>query len=215
MRRRIVRALLGRRQFLPTHVAGSMPLGFGLGFATGHLRREPSKPRCFFALGFGLGFATPAEFRHDFDVLSFLCPRFGPGFATRDPRESGDMLESFYVLGFGLGFATSSVWALRLFWICFYAFGFGLGFATVTEVHMAAGAVPLFLCPRFRAGLCDIAVLWCIIALWALARFYALGFGLGFATTFTNEQGGSAQLFLCPRFRAGLCDPSCGMCGWR
>jgi hypothetical protein len=85
--------------------------------------------------------------------------------------------------------------------------------------------VPRFLCPRFRAGLCDLASTSgspCGVTI-----FYALGFGLGFAIAvvrgvraphppvsmpsvsgwalFGGEQTGHVLKFLCPRFRAGLC----------
>src|SRR5580704_7752523 len=110
----------------------------------------------------------------------FLCPRFGLGFAT----DVEDQLltvarRCFYALGFGLGFATPqqgrprqalcagvsmpsvSGWALRQ-----HAFDQS---RRQDEVSMpsvsgwalrpdrsAGGLLPLgFLCPRFRAGLCD------------------------------------------------------------
>jgi len=40
--------------------------------------------------------------------------------------------------------------------------------------------VVVFLCPRYRAGLCNTLTIWRIIA--ALVGFYALGIGLGFVT---------------------------------
>jgi hypothetical protein len=85
-----------------------------------------------------------------------------------------------------------------------------------------------FLCPRFRAGLCDLVntiatdannrVSMPSVSGWALrhtelllasqinACFYALGFGRGFATL--GLLTGGTLSFLCPRFRAGLCDVS-------
>src|SRR5208337_2928100 len=64
---------------------------------------------------------------------------------------------------------------------CFYALGFGLGFATTVLFWVDDAAVWLFLCPRFRAGLCDPSLIWSMLPCRGLG-FYALGFGLGFVT---------------------------------
>src|SRR5208337_3091294 len=64
---------------------------------------------------------------------------------------------------------------------CFYALGFGLGFATTVLFWVDDAAVWLFLCPRFRAGLCDPSLIWSMLPCRGLG-FYALGFGLGSVT---------------------------------
>ena len=46
---------------------------------------------------------------------------------------------------------------------------------------LRCGDASAFLCPRFRAGLCD-QLIGCIAATSDADGFYALGFGLGFAT---------------------------------
>ena len=61
----------------------------------------------------------------------------------------------------------------------------------------------MFLCPRYRAGLCDkLAGL-----RQQLNSFYALGIGLAFATALALAHAAPRHRpFLCPRYRAGLCD---------
>ena|SRR5271157_5006602 len=61
----------------------------------------------------------------------------------------------------------------------FYALGIGLGFATIDSLPGQHGPF-LFLCPRYRAGLCDINVR--VRRVIHKRGFYALGIGLGFAT---------------------------------
>ena len=61
----------------------------------------------------------------------------------------------------------------------FYALGIGLGFATYRNLHELQALGISFLCPRYRAGLCD-ALYFSIVD--RPGGFYALGIGLGFAT---------------------------------
>ena len=92
---------------------------------------------------------------------------------------------SFYALGIGLGFATGP-WprsACLRWWARFYAPVPG-GLCDVTMFVTMDLTREMFLCPPFRAGLCDDAV-----------------------NAFHNRN----LEFLCSRFRAGLCDtwPAC------
>ena len=154
---------------------------------------------------------------------STLCPRFRAGLCdltiTQSTQQALDTVSMPSVSGWALrheqgavqhsGFIVSmpsvSGWALRPARLACYpscmpfrCFGFGLGFAT-RGARMVYGSVPQvsmpsvsgwalhhrpagrrFLCPRFRAGLCDIRDM--------------------------RKSNACIGKFLCPRFRAGLCD---------
>ena len=86
--------------------------------------------------------------------------------------------------------------------VVFYALGIGLGFATWL-FYPAVFSVVEFLCPRYRAGLCDVPM----VITFRRSSFYALDIGLGFATSgCTTRWSARSKRFLCPRYRAGLCD---------
>src|ERR1035441_5583489 len=97
---------------------------------------------------------------------SFLCPHIGLGFATRLGFEYLGRHASFYALDIGLGFATHrrrvrrglrrpNLRAEGAAGHCFYALDIGLGFATAVPFELHSGGRVTFLCPRYRAGLCD------------------------------------------------------------
>src|SRR5271165_6842389 len=59
-----------------------------------------------------------------------------------------------------------------------------------------------FLCPRFRAGLCDKLTL--LMRMAVVHSFYALGFGLGFATTCGTTTSRSISCFYALGFGLGF-----------
>jgi hypothetical protein len=96
----------------------------------------------FYALGIGLGLATRRRDHHTGQALTarFLCHCYGLGFATECfPQRRGVPR--------------------------FYAIGIGLGWRHLCTHTLACAGGSLFLCPRYRAGLCDVALigLACII----------------------------------------------------
>src|SRR5271165_3715330 len=134
----------------------------------------------------------------------FLCPRFRAGLCdqlTLLMRMA--VVHSFYALGFGLGFATTCGTTTSRSISCFYALGFGLGFATTVLFWVDDAAVWLFLCPRFRAGLCDPSLIWSMLPCRGLG-FYALGFGLGFVTTCGTTTSRSISCFYALGFGLGF-----------
>jgi len=88
---------------------------------------------------------------------------------------------------------------------CFYALGFGLGFA------MSLSPTPYL---SLKRSFCASVSGWALRSEAASlrharpdGRFYALGFGLGFAMLIIGRAIACFPFtFLCPRFRAGLCD---------
>src|SRR5690242_17370717 len=77
--------------------------------------------------------------------------------AAHAPRAPRATPERFYALGIGLGFATRREPRSTRVTHGFYALGIGLGFATIHELFRVV-RLRWFLCPRYRAGVCDAAV---------------------------------------------------------
>jgi hypothetical protein len=86
----------------------------------------------------------------------------------------------------------------------FYALDVGRGAATAVLSQLTVW-IPVFLCPRCRAGRCDTrASSTCCTS---TGRFYALDVGRGAATACQAcSTMRSTSSFLCPRCRAGRCD---------
>jgi hypothetical protein len=166
-------------------------------------RGNPALASC---IPLGLSSALPLQaYVSAVQTRLFLCPQFRAGLCDLNPpRRTAVQEQVFLCPWFRAGllrpFAAPSGTVPDF---CFYALGFGLGFATTTRSS---------------------------IAIWGI-RFYALGFGLGFAAVFflqtLNNEGTGVSMpsvsgwafrlqlrfprnpnppFLCPRFRAGLCD---------
>ena len=101
----------------------------------------------------------------------------------------------------GWSFATTGPVGQRPRRRGFYALGFGLGFATRSRGTSAAAHE--FLCPRFRAGLCDVDTIIDV----SPDGFYALGVGLGFATVRSGMSWARCQMRVSmPSVSGGLCD---------
>ena len=111
----------------------------------------------------------------------------------------------------------------------FYALGIGLGFATYRNLHELQALGISFLCPRYRAGLCDEALLvyqhelvapgfMPSVSGWALRPEVTVkhcrdrdGVSMpsvsGWALRhYEVRRRVLVAKFLCPRYRAGLCD---------
>jgi hypothetical protein len=114
--------------------------------------REQGVPAGFYALGFGLGFAAKWSWRK-IRTIPVSMPSVSGWALRRRAAEVPGQVHRFYALGFGLGFATRTQSSPHRTWR-FYALGFGLGFAT-SGTRGSPTYRWTFLCPRFRAGLCD------------------------------------------------------------
>ena len=195
-----------------------------------HLRVFVSMPS---VSGWALRLMSAATF--DSNRRMFLCPRYRAGLCdvTIAHTYNNPILASFLCPRYRAGLCDcTSTWTSSLSGSAgsFYALGIGLGFATYSpSERFEQDAQIVFLCPRYRAGLCDLRSRLC----GSTSSFYALGIGLGFVTRilpgrqrpalagsfyalgiglgFATPRGRLACLaslrFLCPRSRAGPCDP--------
>ena len=143
--------------------------------------------------------------RREIDFGLFLCPRCRAVLCNGHVRMASDLhgvVSMPSMSGWALQHTRAS--RIRLGESGFYALDVGLGFATWL-MNGETKAQILFLCPRCRAGLCNL-MSW-LIWLGVDIEFLCPRCRAGLCNKpIVPSVMGTASKFLCPRCRAGLCN---------